>query len=103
MRSPARIGRISLHGDAQVNFVWETHIGEVWINGGFLLFEPEVFNYLEGDHSSLEADAMEGLAADNQLIAYRHEGFWQCMDTMRDMRLLQGLWQSGNAPWTVWE
>ena len=65
--------------------------------------EPAVFDYLEGDNSSLEADAMERLAADRQLVAYRHEGFWQCMDTMRDMRLLQTLWHSRNAPWKVWD
>jgi glucose-1-phosphate cytidylyltransferase len=103
VRPPARFGGLEFDGDAVVSFTEKPQIGEGWINGGFLVFEPAVFDYLEGDESSLEADAMERLAADNQLVAYRHEGFWQCMDTMRDMRLLQSLWHSGNAPWKVWE
>jgi glucose-1-phosphate cytidylyltransferase len=103
VRPPARFGGLAFDGDVVVSFTEKPQIGEGWINGGFLVFEPEVFNYLEGDHSSLEADAMERLAADNQLVAYRHESFWQCMDTMRDMRLLQSLWQGGKAPWKVWQ
>jgi glucose-1-phosphate cytidylyltransferase len=103
VRPPARFGGLVFDGDVVVNFTEKPQIGEGWINGGFLVFEPAVFDYLEGDESSLEADAMERLAADKQLVAYRHEGFWQCMDTMRDMRLLQSLWQSGDAPWRVWE
>ena len=103
VRPPARFGGLEFDGDAVVSFTEKPQIGEGWINGGFLVFEPAVFDYLEGDESSLEADALERLAADNQLVAYRHEGFWQCMDTMRDMRLLQSLWHSGNAPWKVWE
>ena len=103
VRPPARFGGLEFDGDAVVSFTEKPQIGEGWINGGFLVFEPAVFDYLEGDESSLEADAMERLAADNQVVAYRHEGFWQCMDTMRDMRLLQSLWHSGNAPWKVWE
>jgi glucose-1-phosphate cytidylyltransferase len=103
VRPPARFGGLIFDGDLVSEFTEKSQIGEGWINGGFLVFEPGVFDYLEGDESSLEADAMERLAADKQLVAYRHEGFWQCMDTMRDMRLLQSLWQSGNAPWKVWE
>jgi glucose-1-phosphate cytidylyltransferase len=103
VRPPARFGGLVFDGDVVVNFTEKPQIGEGWINGGFLIFEPAVFDYLEGDRSSLEADAMEHLARDNQLVAYRHESFWQCMDTMRDMRLLQSLWESGKAPWKVWE
>jgi glucose-1-phosphate cytidylyltransferase len=103
VRPPARFGGLIFDGDLVSEFTEKPQIGEGWINGGFLVFEPAVFDYLEGDESSLEADAMERLAADNQLVAYRHEGFWQCMDTMRDMRLLQSLWTSGNAPWRVWD
>ncbi len=103
VRPPARFGGLEFDGDVVVSFTEKPQIGEGWINGGFLVFEPGVFDYLEDDESSLEADAMERLAADNQLVAYRHEGFWQCMDTMRDMRLLQSLWRSGNAPWKVWD
>ncbi|MDX6574878.1 MAG: glucose-phosphate cytidylyltransferase [Blastocatellia bacterium] len=103
VRPPARFGGLEFDGDVVVSFTEKPQIGEGWINGGFMVFEPAVFSYLEDDHSSLEADAMERLAADNQLVAYRHGNFWQCMDTMRDMRLLQSLWTSGNAPWKVWD
>ena len=102
VRPPARFGGLVFDGDLVTEFTEKPQIGEGWINGGFLMFEPEVFNYLSGDKSSLEADAMERLAVDNQLVAYRHGGFWQCMDTMRDMRLLQSLWQNDKAPWKLW-
>jgi len=83
-------------------FTEKPQIGEGWINGGFLVFEPQVFDYLKGD-SSLEADVLERLAAERQLVAYRHDSFWQCMDTMRDKLLLEHLWQSGQVPWKVWD
>ena len=102
VRPPSRFGGLIFNGDLVAEFTEKPQIGEGWINGGFLIFEPAVFDYLSGDESSLEVDALEQLAIDRQLVAYRHEAFWQCMDTMRDMRLLQGLWQSGNAPWKVW-
>ena len=72
------------------------------INGGFMVFEPGVFDYLTGDDGHLEVDALERLAADGQLAAYRHESFWQCMDTLRDLRYLESLWDSGRAPWKTW-
>ena len=103
VRPPARFGGLIFDGDLVAEFTEKPQIGEGWINGGFLVLEPEIFNYLEGDHSSLEADALERLAADQQLAAYRHEGFWQCMDTLRDKRLLESLWQERRAPWKVWE
>ena len=78
-------------------------MGEGWINGGFFVFEPGIFDYLDGDHTNLEADTLHRLAADHQLAAYRHEGFWQCMDTLREKRLLEKLWQEGSKPWKVWE
>jgi glucose-1-phosphate cytidylyltransferase len=103
VRPPARFGGLIFDGDLVATFTEKPQIGEGWINGGFLVFEPAVFNYLEGDHSSLEADVLERLAADRQLAAYRHDRFWQCMDTLRDKRQLEGLWQKGQAPWKVWE
>jgi glucose-1-phosphate cytidylyltransferase len=103
VRPPARFGGLVFEGDIVVDFTEKPQIGEGWINGGYLVFEPEVFKYLEGDESSLEVDALERLAADRQLAAYRHEGFWQCMDTLRDKRLLEGLWQEQRAPWKVWD
>lgn len=103
VRPPARFGGLIFDGDLVSEFTEKPQIGEGWINGGFLVFEPRVFDYLEGDRSSLESDALERLAADKQLVAYRHDSFWQCMDTVRDMRLLESLWASADAPWKVWE
>jgi glucose-1-phosphate cytidylyltransferase len=103
VRPPARFGGLTFDGDLVDEFIEKPQIGEGWINGGFLVCEPGIFDYLEGDHSSLEADALEQLAEDRQLAAYRHGSFWQCMDTLRDKRLLESLWSEGRAPWKVWE
>ena len=73
------------------------------INGGFMVMEPEIFRYLQDDTTVFEKGPMMTLAKENQMAAYRHEGFWQCMDNQREMKLLEGLWQSGNAPWKIWE
>lgn len=102
VRPPARYGGLIFNGDFVVRFTEKPQIGEGRINGGFLVLEPAIFGYLEGDRSSLESDALERLAADRQLAAYRHDRFWQCMDTLRDKRLLERLWQEGKAPWKVW-
>jgi glucose-1-phosphate cytidylyltransferase len=101
VRPPARFGGLIFDGNLVTEFTEKPQIGEGWINGGFMVFEPQVFDYLDGDDSSLEADALEKLAADKQLVAYRHEDFWQCMDTMREVRLLETLWRS-NPPWKTW-
>lgn len=103
VRPPARFGGLIFDGDLVTEFTEKPQIGEGWINGGFLVFEPKVFEYLSADDSSLEANALESLAADKQLVAYRHEGFWQCMDTMRDKLLLEHLWKSEQIPWKVWD
>jgi glucose-1-phosphate cytidylyltransferase len=102
VRPPARFGGLNFDGDAVVSFTEKPQAGEGWINGGFLVFEPTVFDYLPGDEASLESDALERLAAGGQLAAYRHFGFWQCMDTLRDKHLLEELWREGRAPWRVW-
>ncbi len=102
VRPPARFGGLIFDDDLVTEFTEKPQVGEGWINGGFMVFEPAIFDYLEGDRSSLEADALERVAADRQLSAYRHEGFWQCMDHLRDVRLLQSLWESGNPPWKAW-
>ncbi len=102
VRPPARFGELIFDGDLVTHFSEKPQVGEGWINGGFLVFESGIFDYLTGDESSLEADALERLAADRQLAAYRHEGFWQCMDTLRDKYLLKKLWDEGQAPWKVW-
>lgn len=72
------------------------------INAGYMVLEPEVFDYIEGDETVFEHEPLRGLAADNQLVAYKHDGFWQCMDTQREKEKLEQLWASGNAPWKVW-
>ena len=103
VRPPARFGGLIFDGDLVAEFTEKPQVGEGWINGGFLVLEPGVLKYLEGDNASLEVEGLERLAAERQLSAYRHDRFWQCVDTLRDMRLLESLWQSGNPPWKVWE
>ena len=103
VRPPARFGGLILDGDMVADFTEKPQIGEGWINGGFLIFEPIIFDYLNGDQDSLEAQALEKLASDRQLAAYKHYGFWQCMDTARDKRLLESLWNEGQAPWKLWK
>ena len=103
VRPPARYGGILFDGDAVDKFTEKSQVGEGWINGGYLVFEPAIFRYLKNDQSSLEAHVLEKLASENQLSAYRHHDFWQCMDTIRDKLLLQHLWQQGGTPWKVWE
>jgi glucose-1-phosphate cytidylyltransferase len=102
VRPPARFGTMHFQGDQVLEFKEKLQTGEGWINGGFFVFEPEVFDYLDGDDTVLEAKPLETLAAEGQLMAYKHEGFWQCMDTLRDKIRLQELWTSGTAPWKVW-
>ena len=103
VRPPARFGGLIFNGDLVAQFTEKPQIGEGWINGGFMVMEPGIFNYLGGDDTSLEGDTLERLAGDNQLSAYRHDGFWQCMDHLRDKRLLESLWHAGQAPWKVWK
>ena len=97
------IRRLIFDGDRVKDFTEKPQIGEGWINGGFMVLEPGIFSYLNGDDSSLEADALEHLAVDGQLVAMRHDRFWQCMDTLRDVRLLEELWREDRAPWKTWE
>jgi glucose-1-phosphate cytidylyltransferase len=102
VRPPARFGGLIFDGDLVAEFTEKPQIGEGWINGGYMVFEPDIFRYIAGDDTSLEMNALEHLAEDRQLAAYRHEGFWQCMDTLRDKRQLEQLWRDGHAPWRVW-
>lgn len=74
-----------------------------WINGGFMVLEPDVFGYIQGDSSVFEKDALEKIASEGKLVGFRHHGFWQCMDTLRDKEKLEGLWSSGTAPWKIWK
>lgn len=103
VRPPARFGALEFDGDRVAKFDEKPQASEGWINGAFFVLEPEVFDYIEGDNTQFEHEPLENLAADGQLMAYRHEGFWQCMDTLRDKRLLQRLWETETAPWKTWE
>lgn len=100
VRPPSRFGELALAGDRVTNFHEKPQTGEGLINGGFFVFEPGVFDYLSDDDDCIfEQQPLRRIAADGQLMAYRHEGFWQCMDTLPERELLQGLWRSGCAPW----
>ena len=99
VRPPARFGGLVFDGDDVRGFTEKPQAGEGWINGGFMVCEPEVLDLIDGDDSSFERDVLEQLAAEGRLAAYRHDGFWQCMDTLRDKRQLEEIWQSGAAPW----
>lgn len=102
VRPPARFGGLIFEENLVRDFTEKPQIGEGWINGGFMVMEPQIFDYIESDSTNLEVDVLEKLAGENKLAAYRHEDFWQCMDTLRDKKLLEGLWQQGNAPWKTW-
>jgi glucose-1-phosphate cytidylyltransferase len=102
VRPPARFGRLDIDRDRVAVFTEKPQTGEGWINGGFFVLEPGVFDYIDGDATHWEREPLERLAAEGQLRAYQHDGFWQSMDTLRDVRLLNGLWGAGRAPWRVW-
>jgi glucose-1-phosphate cytidylyltransferase len=102
VRPPARFGGLNLKGDLIDKFSEKPQTGEGWINGGFFVLEPQILDYIEGDEMPWERQPLEHLARDEQLAAYRHEDFWQCMDTLRDVQRLDTLWSTGDAPWKVW-
>jgi glucose-1-phosphate cytidylyltransferase len=102
VRPPARFGHLELLEDAITTFSEKPQVGEGWINGAFFVCEPEVFDYIPGDETMFEREPLEGLAKDGQLMAYRHYGFWQCMDTLRDRVLLDKLWERDESPWRIW-
>lgn len=102
-RPPARFGGLSFTEGRVTTFIEKPQIGEGWINGGFFVLEPRVLEYLgHNDDMVLERQPMERLAAEGELVAYPHHDFWQCMDTVRDVKLLEELWASGQAPWKTW-
>ena len=103
VRPPARYGGLIFDGDRVDRFTEKPQVGEGWINGGYFVLEPEVLDLVAGDPTPFEAGPLEQLAADGQLMAYKHDDFWQCMDTVRDLKFLEGLWSGGKAPWKVWE
>jgi glucose-1-phosphate cytidylyltransferase len=101
VRPPARYGHLQFEGDRIIEFTEKPQIGEGWVNGAFFVLEPGVFDYIAGDATVWEQEPLEGLAKDGELMAYRHSGFWQCMDTLRDRKLLESLWNDGDPPWTI--
>lgn len=95
----ARFGELTMDGDKVVSFSEKPQVHDGWINGGFFVCEPGFLDFIDGDATILEREPLEMAAAMGQLMAYRHDGFWQCMDTKRDRDLLEGMWASGEAPW----
>ncbi|NJD51392.1 MAG: glucose-1-phosphate cytidylyltransferase [Candidatus Methanoperedens sp.] len=103
VRPPARYGHLKFDNNRITEFTEKPQTGEGWINGAFFVLEPGVFDYIAGDEIVWEKEPLEGLARDGQLMAYQHTSFWQCMDTLREKYILEKLWQSGKAPWKIWE
>ncbi len=113
---PARFGKLEMENGKVVRFTEKPTIaekpelgagagpapGEGWISGGFFVLEPEVFDYIEGDDTSWEREPLDRLAKDGELVPYLHYSFWQCMDTYAEKKLLDGLWETGQAPWKLW-
>ena len=102
VRPPARFGGLEFEGDSIRRFSEKPQIGEGWINGGFFVLQPEVIDYIADDQTSWEHEPLERLAAEGQLVAYKHDSFWQPMDTLREVRVLESLWSGGKPPWKVW-
>lgn len=103
VKPPSRFGELIVEGNCVIEFGEKPQVGNGMINGGFFVFNHGVFSYLsEEDQCTLEGEPLERLAKDGELMAYQHTGFWQCMDTLRDMNLLNEYWGKGNPPWKVW-
>lgn len=103
VRSPARFGRIAFEGDSISEFYEKPQSAEGWINGGFFILQPQVIEYIKDDNAIWEREPIEGLAADGQLMGYRHNGFWSCMDTLKEKNMLNELCEADQAPWITWK
>jgi len=97
----ARFGELEMNGNVVESFQEKPQTGQGWINGGYFIIEPEFFDLIEGDQTILEREPLEKASAMGELMAYHHDGYWQCMDTKRDRDMLEELWQANNAPWVV--
>lgn len=98
-----RFGMLDIDENEQINsFKEKSKEDGGWINGGFMVLNPEIIEFIDGDNTVFEREPLERVANEGQLNAFRHHGFWQCMDTMRDKELLENLWSKGDAPWKVW-
>ena len=102
VRPPARFGQMTIDAGSVVEFKEKPQIGEGWINGGFFVLQPGVEKYITDDHTVWERGPLEQISSDRQLVAYQHPEFWLCMDTLRDVQMLEKLWADGNAPWKIW-
>lgn len=102
VRSPARFGRLGFDGDRVKEFFEKPEHGEGWINGGFFVLNQGVFDYLDSDETIWEREPVERLSHDGEIYGYRHYGFWSCMDTIKEKRMLEEIWASGAAPWKIW-
>lgn len=100
---PARFGQMTFDGEKVTRFEEKPQIGEGWFNGGFFVLQPGIVDYIQGDQTAWEGEPLERLAVEGQLVAYRHNDFWHCMDTLRDVQRLDKLWLEGHAPWKIWE
>lgn len=100
VRPPSRFGSVNLEGDRIAAFLEKPQTGEGWINGGFFVLEPRIFDYIQGDSTIWEREPLERLAAEGELMAFKHEGFFQPMDTLREKQILEDFWKTGKAPWT---
>ena len=98
VRPAARFGELEIDGDRVASFQEKPQLQDGWINGGYFVVEPKFFDLIAGDSTMLEREPLERATKDGQLMAYRHDGFWQCMDTKRDHEMLEYLWANG-APW----
>lgn len=103
IQPPGRYGALTMAGCRITHFYEKPQTDGAWVNGGFFILSPGALKYIEGDHTIWEREPMEALALNGELCAFRHEGFWKGMDTLRDKNFLEELWASGNAPWKIWE
>jgi glucose-1-phosphate cytidylyltransferase len=103
VRPPPKFGNLVLDGDIVKQFKEKSRTDEGWINGAFFVLEPGVMDYIDGDSTQWESEPMEALVREGQLMAYRHDGFWQCMDTIHEKQQLEKLWGSNQPPWKLWK
>lgn len=102
VRPPARYGHLTFDGNIVSEFSEKSQAAEGWINGAFFVLEPGIFDYIEGDETQFEHEPLTNLSKDGQLVAYKHNGFWQCMDTLREKWILEEMWRTNTAPWKIW-
>ena len=103
VRPPPKFGHLTIEGDRVTEFKEKSRDSAGWINGAFFVLEPKVLDYIKDDTTQWEKEPLESLALEGELMAYRHNGFWQCMDTIHEKWQLEKLWNSGNSPWKIWK